>query len=313
MLVELEGHRIEFERPEKWVWYEQRYTMLDLARYYVAVSPWLLPYLERRPIVYETYPGTINGPNTFEQDPPAGTPRWIERAKIRGRERVVTYVLADSAATLVYLVSLFMVTVHVWQSTTANIERPDFLLVDLDPSDGCTLARLARGALRVRDVLIELGIDQPLVKSSGARGLHVVAFVEPEYDYKAMRALSQKIGLGVARRWPDLFTAERDPRKRPQDSVYIDWSQVGRGMTIVPPFSPRACDGAPVSMPLHWSEIERCAASRSKRPPIEYFRRYAIANVIDLLKSGGDPWNTRRASSLKPAIEASRSLRLMYG
>lgn len=81
MIVEIEGRRIEFDRPEKWVWYDSGYTITDLARYYTAVSPWLLPYLERRPIVYETYKGTINGPNSFEQDPPRRRPRAGSNAR----------------------------------------------------------------------------------------------------------------------------------------------------------------------------------------------------------------------------------------
>ncbi len=304
MRLEIEGHCIELERPEKWVWYDAQLTILDLAKYYVAVSPWLLPYLQRRPLVYERYPGTINGPNTFEQDPPAQTPRWVKRTKIRGHERVVTYVVADSAATLVYLVSLFMVTVHVWQSTILDVERPDFLLVDLDPSEGSTLAHLARAALRVRDMLAEMGLADTLVKTSGARGLHIMVFCEPEYDYKTMRAVSHALAQQLARRHPDLFTIERDPRRRAHGSVYVDWGQVGRGMSIAPPFSPRACEGAPVSMPLEWREIERCALSRSKRPPIAYFRRYNVRNAVDILKHTGDPWASARRSSLTPLVEA---------
>lgn len=304
MLVELEGRCIEIARPDKWVWYDAGYTILDLVKYYVAVSPWLLPYLERRPIVYEAYPGTINGPNTFEQDPPPGTPRWVKRTRVRGHERIVTYVVADSAATLAYLVSLFMVTVHVWQSTTRAIERPDFLLVDLDPSEECTLAQLASAALLVRDYLGERGIGETLVKSSGARGLHVFAFIEPEYEYKVVRALSESIARDLARRHPGRFTIERDPRKRPHSSVYVDWGQVGRGMSIVPPFSARACDGAPISMPLQWNEIEDCTRSRSRRAPIEYFKRYNIGNAVDLLKAGGDPWAARRSTSLRPLLES---------
>jgi bifunctional non-homologous end joining protein LigD len=306
MLVELEERCIEIERPEKWVWYGEGYTILDLAKYYVAVSPWLLPYLEERPIVYETYPGTIKGPNSFEQDPPPGTPRWIKRTRVRGHDRVVTYVIVDSAATLVYLVSLFMVTVHVWQSTTRRIECPDFLLIDLDPSQTCTLAQLSRAALRVRDFLDECGVHGALVKSSGARGLHVVVFSEPRYDYKTVRSLSQSLARELARRYPDEFTAERDPRKRPEGTVYVDWGQVGRGMTVAPPFSPRACEGAPVSMPLHWNEIERCARSRSKRSPMEYFKRYNLRTAVDILKKSGDPWSGRRSVSLSALIEPVR-------
>jgi bifunctional non-homologous end joining protein LigD len=208
---------------------------------------------------------------------------------------MVTYVLVDSPETLVYLVKLFMVTLHVWQSTVADIEHPDVFLVDLDPVGSCTLARLARAALYVRDALLELGVGRPLVKSSGARGLHVITYVEPQLDYKAMRAFSRDVAVELARRHPRELTAERDPRERPDGSIYIDWGQVGRGMTIVPPFTPRACDGAPVSMPLRWSEIERCTLSRSKRSPLEYFKRYNIGNAVDLLKKGGDPWAIERA------------------
>jgi len=304
MLLEIEGRRIELDRPEKWVWYDARLTILDLAKYYVAVSPWHLPYLDCRPLIYERYPGTINGPNSFEQDPPPQTPRWVKRTKIRGHQRVVTYVLADSAATLVHLVSLFMVTVHVWQSTTADVERPDFFLVDLDPSDGCTLAHLARSALLVRDTLGEMGAADAQVKTSGARGLHVMLFCQAEYDYKSVRAVSHAFAQMLARRHPEYFTIEREPHKRPRGSVYVDWGQVGRGMSIVPPFSPRACDGAPVSMPLQWREIERCALSRSKRPPIEYFTRYNVATVVDMLKRSGDPWANAQRISLSPLVEA---------
>ncbi len=294
MLVEVDGHRIDFARPEKWVWYDVRRTMLDLAKYYVAVYPWMQPYLEHRPVVYEIYKGTVNGPSSFEQDPPPGTPRWIKTARIRGRERLVTYVVVDSAATLVHLVSTFMVTLHVWQSKTGDVERPDFLLMDLDPTEGCTLAQLARAAVRTRDVLQAHGIRYPLVKSSGARGLHVLSFVEPEYDYAALRELARELAGLLAREHPEQFTAERDPHRRPNGVVYVDWGQVGRGMTIVPPYSPRACAGAPVSMPLQWSEVERLTRSRSRRPPIEYFSRYSIANVVELLKKDGDPWQAHR-------------------
>jgi bifunctional non-homologous end joining protein LigD len=110
-----------------------------------------------------------------------------------------------------------------------------------------------------------------------------------------MRRFSREFAFELARRYPDEITVARNPRERPDGSVYVDWGQVGRGMTIVPPFAPRACDGAPVSMPLHWNEIDRCTLSRSKRSPLEYFKRYNIGNVVDLLKKGGDPWAIERA------------------
>jgi bifunctional non-homologous end joining protein LigD len=298
MVVEIEGRRIEFARPEKWVWFGQKKTILDLATYYAAVSPWLLPHLERRPIVYEIYPGTIEGPNSFEQDPPGKTPRWVKRAKIQGHEREVTYVIADSAATLVYLVSLFMVTVHVWESTTRAIEKPDFLLFDLDPVGECSLSRLGHAALNARELLQELGFDDVLVKTSGARGLHLWIPIVPEHPFKAVRALTTQIAQQLARRYPQTITAEPDVPKRPQGTVYVDARQIGRGMTIAAPYSARACEGAPVSMPVSWDEIEHYARSRSKREPVEAFRRYHIGNAVDILKERGDLWAHPRAQRL---------------
>ncbi|HET7813410.1 MAG TPA: hypothetical protein VFL13_03475, partial [Candidatus Baltobacteraceae bacterium] len=288
--VEIDGRSIVFERPEKWVWFDSKLTMLDLASYYTAVSPWLLPYLEHRPVVYETYKGTINGPNSFEQDPPAATPRWVRRAQIQGHERMVTYVLADSAATLVYLVSLFMVTLHVWESRLPAIEKPDFLLFDLDPAESCPLSRLAKTALRLKELLAEHGIERPLIKTSGARGLHVWVPQRPRETFATVRASTERIARELAARYPKEISAERNPRKRAPVSVYIDWGQMGRGMTIAPPFVPRACEGAPVSMPIVWDEVVDYARSRSRKPPSETFARYHVRNVPEFLRSNGDAW-----------------------
>jgi bifunctional non-homologous end joining protein LigD len=219
VLVELDGHRVEIERPEKWVWYDDGYTILDLAKYYVAVWPWLSPYLECRPVVYEVYPGTINGPNSFEQDPPADAPRWLKKTKVRGHERTVSYAIVDKPSALLYLVSLFMVTVHVWESTTRAIECPDVLLLDLDPVGDCTLARLARAALDARELLEQIGIDGAVVKTSGARGLHIMVSLKPEHDYKTVRAFTQDLAQVLASRHPDRVTAERDISKRPPGTV----------------------------------------------------------------------------------------------
>jgi bifunctional non-homologous end joining protein LigD len=218
-------------------------------------------------------------------------------------------VVVESAATLVYLVSLFMVTIHVWQSTTEDIERPDFLLFDLDPVGSCTLARLARCAVRVRQFLCELRMGEALVKTSGARGLHVWLFIEREQPYTAVRELMHRLCGELARRFPQDFTMEREPKKRPDGTVYLDWGQVGRGMSIVPPYSARACDAAPVSMPLRWNEVERLSLSRSKKTPLEHFRRYNITSAVEMLKREGDRWAARRTVRPLPRLRPERSSR----
>lgn len=306
MLIEIDGHRIEIARPEKWVWYAQRYTIVDLAKYYVAVWPWLLPHIEQRPLVYERYPGTIDGPHSFEQDPPADAPRWVRTARVPGHERTVTYVIADSPATLVYLVSQFAVTLHIWESTMHAIESPDFLLLDLDPGDRCTLAHLAQTALLARERLAAIGLNNALVKTSGARGLHVVVPIEPEFPYKDVRTFAKRVAEDVHLHDRRGVTLERDPHDRDPHTVYADWGQVGRGMTVAAPYAARACDGAPVSMPVPWSEIETFARSRARKPPIETFKRYNIGNVPELLRSRGDAWAGMRRVSLRGMANPGR-------
>lgn len=287
--IEIEGRCITIDRPGKMLWPRDRLSVMHLAHYYVAVSPWLLPHLKRRPVVYETYPGTIDGPNTFEQDPPADAPRWVKRTRIAGRERTVTYVLCDDAATLVYLVSLHAVTLHIWESTTAAIEKPDFLLFDLDPVGAASVARIARVALEVKRRLELLGL-KPLAKTSGARGVHVIAPILPDYDFAAIRAFERAFCKAVAAELPRDATVEREIPKRPDGTVYLDWGQLGRGMTVAAPLTVRPCEGAPVSMPLDWDEVEAFARSRSRRNPLETFARYSMKNTLDRLQTTGDPW-----------------------
>lgn len=287
--IEIEGRCITIDRPGKMLWPRDRLSVMDLAQYYVAVSPWLLPHIKRRPIVYETYSGTIDGPSTFEQDPPENAPRWVKRTCIAGRERTVTYVLCENAAALVYLVSLHAVTLHIWESTTAAIEKPDFLLFDLDPVGTARASRIARVALELKARLESLGL-KPLAKTSGARGMHVVAPILPDYEFRAVRAFERAFCKAVADGLARETTLERQISKRPDGTVYLDWGQMGRGMTVAAPLTVRPCDGAPVAMPLDWDEVEAFARSRSRRRPNEIFARYSMKNAVERLQSTGDPW-----------------------
>ncbi len=279
------GHSVDIDDDERLVFSRDDIRVKDIVRYYVAVWPWIEPYLRDRPIVYETFFTTISSPNTFEQDPPPDTPRWVKRAHIAGRERDVTYVIADSPATLVYLVKLRMVTLHVWMSTRKHIEQPDFALFDLDPVGEVAPKVLASSALHLRETLEDAGIASALVKLSGRGGLHVIVPLVPELDYAGVRSFVDTIARAAAERYPKHFTLEREIEKRPRGNVYIDARQVGRGMTIVPPFSLRACEGAPVSMPVAWHDVERWLRSRARALP-----SVPMSEAIDRLAQRGDPW-----------------------
>jgi len=169
----------------------------------------------------------------------------------------------------------------------------------VDPGGLYELDRLSRvgpyacgmGALRLRRLaadVAELGLD-PVVKTSGGTGLHVILRLAPKYDYDAVKAFAELVARHVAERNPSKVTLERMIKKRKRGTVYIDWVQVGKGKTIVPPFVVRARPGAPVSMPLEWKAVDEMSR-KAVRDPLREFARWSMRNVPALLKKSGDPW-----------------------
>lgn len=288
-------------------------TKGDLVRYYRDVAHWILPYLADRPLTLQRWPDGIDGFSFFEKQVPKGAPSWIKttiqpRADGKGE---VAYPMAADAASLVWFANLASITLHVWMSRQApggSIGRPDYLLFDLDPFEACTARTLARVALAVRNELDAVGLVT-LVKTTGGKGLHVVAPIAPRYPYEEARLMNEIVARRIASLLPDVVTLERSKAKRARGSVYFDWAQLGLGKTVVPPYTVRARPGAPVSMPIAWDEVERLAAGRSRRPAHESFVRWNLTNVPALLAEGGDPWKKGfdRPRDLEPALEKART------
>jgi bifunctional non-homologous end joining protein LigD len=286
-------------------------TKGELVHYYRDVAHWLLPYLADRPLTLQRWPNGIDGFSFFEKQAPKGMPEWIAtttqpRADGSGD---VTYPLAADAPSLAWFANLAAITFHVWMSRVGAIGNPDFLLFDLDPFEGCTVRTLARVALTVRDELEAVGLTT-LVKTTGGKGLHVLAPLAPRYSYAQARAMNEVVAHRVAALLPDEVTLERSKSKRAHGSLYFDWAQLGLGRTLVPPYVVRGRAGAPVSMPIAWAEVETMSASRSKAPAQESFARWNLRTVPPLLAGSGDPWRDSfgRAQKLEPALDKARSL-----
>ncbi|MGH7757042.1 MAG: DNA ligase D, partial [Vulcanimicrobiaceae bacterium] len=175
-----------------------------------------------------------------------------------------------------------------------------------DPWEGCTLKTLALVAIKLRDLLAEVGL-LPLVKTSGSSGLHVVIPLVPQYDYEPVKIFAEMIARRLAAQNAALTTLERTTAKRKAGTVYLDYVQVGRGKTLVPPYVVRARDGAPVSMPLTWPEVETLARRRSGEPP-EASAKWTIANAAARLAKSGDIWSGEawREAKLEPAVAAAQ-------
>jgi bifunctional non-homologous end joining protein LigD len=241
--------------PNKIFFPKEGYTKGDVVAYYRAISKWMLPYLKDRPVMLTRYPDGIGGKSFYQKDAPGFAPSWIRREKIWSEDskREIGFFIIDSEEALAYIANLGAITIHVWSSRINQLERPDWLLFDIDPK-GSTTRCAVQVAHETAAVLRKVGLE-PSLKTSGQMGLHVVVGLAPKYTYEQARMFSELVAEIVVRRLPKIATINRNPRTR-NGRVYIDYLQLGHGKTIAAPFSVRPLDGAPVSAPMKWPELK---------------------------------------------------------
>jgi bifunctional non-homologous end joining protein LigD len=227
-----------------------------VLEFYRRIAPRLLPYLHDRPATLERLPEGLDGsdaPHFWQKRTPDYYPAWIQRVELPSEGgKAVPYVLVNNKATLLYLVNQGTLTFHVGFSRLADLDRPDFVLFDLDPGqasfpDAVAVARALHRILRAEN-------HQAFVKTSGKTGLHVLTPWEREADYDQARAWALGIAQRVVEVLPEQATTERRKARRGK-RVYVDVLQNAKGHHAVPPYVLRAVSGAPVSTPLHWQEL----------------------------------------------------------
>ena len=247
--------RFEFSNLDKVFWPEEGYTKGDLIEYYRAISPWILPYLKDRPVVLTRYPDGINGKSFFQKDAPGFVPEWIrtERMWSEQADREIEYFVCNDEAALLYLVNLGTIPLHFWGSRTSKIERPDWCILDLDPKDA-PFSQVIEVAQATHALCDDIGLPH-FVKTSGSSGLHVMIPLGCQCRYDETRSLGELLARLIVAELPDTATITRQVSRR-AGKVYIDYLQNGAGRLLVAPFSARPLPGAPVSMPLRWSEVD---------------------------------------------------------
>ncbi|GAC1522304.1 MAG: non-homologous end-joining DNA ligase [Vulcanimicrobiaceae bacterium] len=309
--VTIDGRELALSNRDKVLWPSDGYTKGDLIAYYRAVAPYIVPHLVDRPLTLQRYPDGIDGQTFYEKNASKYLPDWIPTVTVpseHGKRDSVRFIRCNDEATLVYVANLATIVLHVWTSREPTLDVPEFVFFDLDPFDGCTVPTLAKVALGLRDALAEIGLTA-LVKTSGGSGLHVAIPLEPAYSYEICRGFAEVVARTVHERLPTLTTLERTIARRPPATVYLDYVQVGRGKTLVAPFSVRARAGAPVSMPLDWSEIETLARKRPRGAALAAgtegeFARWTIRSAPARLRERGDLWSGARwqEQRLEPAL-----------
>jgi len=250
-VLEVEGRRIKLTNLEKVLFPEDGYTKADLIRYYAEVSPYLVPWLRDRPLTLKPFPDGIHGTHFYQKNKPGFTPDWIT-SWTDPREPENAYVLANDMATLVWMANYTAIEIHPRLARADDPEKPDNVMIDLDPAEGATWADVKEVAHAVKGVLDDLGIVG-FPKTTGSRGIHVLVPITRRYTFEESRAFALRVGQLARERLPRLVTLEFSKAKR--RGIYIDYLQNTRAKSTAGPYSVRPIRRAPVSAPLRWEEI----------------------------------------------------------
>jgi bifunctional non-homologous end joining protein LigD len=284
---------VTLTHPDRVFWPSVGTTKQDLADYYAWVAPYMLPYVLGRPISMVRCPAGVGGARAggrpmgrgpvacfFHKHPGPDFPGPFERVEIVESAGPGEYLTVTGPASLVALAQMGVLEIHTWGATWPEIERPDMMVFDLDPSDEIGWAGLVAGARLVRDVLGGLGLES-FVKTTGGKGLHVCLPIEPTLDWEIAKIFAKAVADAIAAYEPDRYVSTMSKAKR-VGKVYIDYLRTARAATFIAPYSTRARTRPTVSVPLRWDELGGRA-----RPDT-----YDIGNVRRrMAQLTGDPWD----------------------
>lgn len=267
---------------------ESGITKADIVDHYHRVAPWMLPHIRDRPVSMQRVRAGIDGQVFYQKDMPAHFPDWIRRVTVPKVGGTVTHVVCDDAATLVYLANQGVITPHVWLSRADSLDKPDRMIIDLDPGlGGVADARFA--ARLAREVLSAAGLT-PYLMATGSRGYHVVLPLRARDTFEEVRDVCFGLAEALARRAPDRLTTEFYKGER-AGRLFLDCNRNAYAQTAVPAYAVRPKPGAPVAVPLAWDELD-------PTDPDSWTVR-----TIGKRLEGGDPWAdmTRHARTLDRA------------
>ena len=279
--------------PDKVFFPEAGVTKGDLVGYYLDLADCALNHIRRRPFHMKRYPNGVEG-EFFHQKRVPAHPDYVGEQFVQfpsGHSTV--FAVVDNAPALAWIVNLGCIELHTWHSRVNDVERPDYLLIDLDPSEGNPWEYVREIALVVKAVMDELGLAS-YPKTSGATGLHVLAPIRPELPFPEVRRFAKALAEEVERRVGDQDVATTTWRVADRRGVFVDFGQNARDRTIACAYSVRPTPDARVSAPLRWDEVARCDPSR-----------FTLQTMRERVERVGDPtaglW--RRKASLLPRFE----------
>jgi bifunctional non-homologous end joining protein LigD len=251
-----EKPEIRLTHPEKVLDTESGLTKQMLADYYWAIAEDMLPYIAGRPLSLVRCPEGSTSPCFYQKHVTAMLPKGIGTVMVPDKKtgKPEPYITLDTCEALAGLAQMGVLEVHPWGSKNDDLEHPDRIIIDLDPDEALPWSAVTEAAAEVRSRLKKIGIEG-FLKTTGGKGLHVVVPIAPEHDWTTIKSFAHNFVLGMEKASPSLFLSKMTKSAR-AGKIYLDYLRNERGATAVAPYSPRARAGAPVSMPLAWSELK---------------------------------------------------------
>ncbi len=253
--VTLNGHELKLTNQTKIFWPEEGYTKGDVINYYNKIADYILPYLKDRPQSLKRNPGGIEDKGFYHKDAGDKAPSWVKSEQVYSESgnKTIDYIICNNKATLIYLANLGCIELNPWNSRIQKPDNPDYLIMDIDPSEKNTFNQVVDVALVIKEVLDKAKCPC-YAKTSGATGIHVYIPLGGAYTYDQARPFSELIANLVNEQLPDFTTVER-PLNQRKGRIYIDFLQNRRGQTLSSVYSIRPVPGASVSTPLQWKEV----------------------------------------------------------
>jgi bifunctional non-homologous end joining protein LigD len=294
-MLQVAGREVRLSNPAKVYFPKPGWTKLDVARFYIDAADAPLIHLRERPGMMKRFVNGIREEPIWQKRVPQKVPEWLQTATVSFPSgRTAEELVANDAAHLVWAVNLGVIDFNPWPARRADLDHPDELRVDLDPTPGITWDAVRRTAMVVRDVLAEHGL-RGYPKTSGSKGIHVNVRIEPRWDFLEVRRAALALAREVERRAPDLATSKWWKEER--HGVFVDYNQNARDRTVASCYSVRPTPDARVSCALEWDEVPDAEPGDLR-----------IDTVLERLRTVGDPAATidEHAGSLDALHELAR-------
>ena len=249
--------KVKITNRDKIYWPKEKITKGMMIDYYQQVADYILPYLKDRPESLKRNPNGIIDKGFYHKDAGEEAPSWVKSIPLfsESAKKDVDYILCNSKATLAYLNNLGCIELNPWNSTVKQLDKPDYMIIDIDPSEKNTFEQVIKVANVFHEILIKAGVDS-YCKTSGATGLHIFVPMGKQYPYEQVRNFCQIICQMANEKLPAFTSMERNLKKRGDKKIYLDYLQNSRGQTIAAAYSLRPHKGATVSTPLLWKEVK---------------------------------------------------------